>query len=210
VIAALIGKGGVPITQSGGAMTTSLWKVPLDAVWAALARADCGPHGPAHDFRARCPVHGGDNPEALHVSTGADGRALVHCHAHGCSVDAIVSALDLTIPDLFPAGHRHARRRRLHEARRNDFTGPAAYAANTLIALDELGHSWSLSIQTDCPHCGAPRCLLVARSRTADSDGSLFVSCPGDEYAAVLGYGACTVQQFLEALAGMIEVRRAA
>ena len=45
---------------------------PLRTLWDALEARDCRPKGRAHDFRARCPAHDGDNPQSLHVSIGAD------------------------------------------------------------------------------------------------------------------------------------------
>jgi hypothetical protein len=80
---------------------------PTRTVHDALERAGCDPRGPGHKFAARCPAHD-DRNASLSVGTGADGRALIRCHA-GCPADTIVAALDLAWPDLFPAGHRHAR-----------------------------------------------------------------------------------------------------
>lgn len=51
----------------------------------------------ADDFMAQCPAHG-DNGPSLHVSQGRIG-AVLNCFA-GCSADAIVSALALTMADL--------------------------------------------------------------------------------------------------------------
>jgi hypothetical protein len=57
------------------------------------------------DCQATCPAHD-DREASLHVSTGDDGRVLLKCFA-GCSVDAIVAPLSLTVADLFPeAGGR--------------------------------------------------------------------------------------------------------
>jgi integrase len=49
---------------------------------------------------ARCPAHE-DRHASLSIAEGDDGRVLVKCHA-GCTVEEIVSALRLTIADLFP------------------------------------------------------------------------------------------------------------
>ncbi len=49
---------------------------------------------------ARCPAHD-DRTPSLSVGEGEDGRVLVKCHA-GCENDAIVAALGITIPSLFP------------------------------------------------------------------------------------------------------------
>jgi len=50
---------------------------------------------------AKCPAHD-DHEPSLSISEGADGRALVKCHA-GCTLDAVLSALGMTQRDLFPA-----------------------------------------------------------------------------------------------------------
>jgi hypothetical protein len=49
------------------------------------------------------PAHGkgrGDRAPSLHVSEGRDARAVLYCHA-GCSTDEVVSALGMTLSDLF-------------------------------------------------------------------------------------------------------------
>ena len=48
---------------------------------------------------ATCPAHDDKSP-SLSLSTGKDGRALLHCHA-GCDLTAILTALNLTSADLF-------------------------------------------------------------------------------------------------------------
>lgn len=53
--------------------------------------------GPSHDH--------GDRRMRLHLSEGADGRALVHCHV-GCTTDDILHALGLTARDLHADGGR--------------------------------------------------------------------------------------------------------
>ncbi len=50
-------------------------------------------------WSARCPAHD-DRHASLSVSTGHDGRVLLHCHA-GCDPMAIVAALGLELRDLF-------------------------------------------------------------------------------------------------------------
>jgi hypothetical protein len=51
-------------------------------------------------YVTKCPVHD-DQQASLSVGTGADGRVLLKCFA-GCTVEQIVSALRLTLADLFP------------------------------------------------------------------------------------------------------------
>jgi len=53
----------------------------------------------ADGHMAQCPAHNDRNP-SLHVSEGADGRALVDCKA-GCRLDDVLSPLGLTERDLF-------------------------------------------------------------------------------------------------------------
>jgi hypothetical protein len=82
---------------------------PLTVVWMALEAHDCKPRGESYNFRARCPAHDGDNADALHVQVGADGRAVLYCHAHRCEAKKITDAIKLDVTDLFPDGHRDAR-----------------------------------------------------------------------------------------------------
>ncbi len=48
---------------------------------------------------ARCPAHNDTRP-SLSISTGEDGRTLLHCHA-GCPVESICAALGIRANDLF-------------------------------------------------------------------------------------------------------------
>ena len=59
---------------------------------------------------ARCPHHTDANA-SLSVREGADGRALLHCHA-GCATADIVCDLGLSMVDLFPSGSRERLRPR--------------------------------------------------------------------------------------------------
>jgi hypothetical protein len=52
-------------------------------------------------WAAKCPAHD-DQRASVTISTGADGRVLLHCHA-GCTLDAILDAVHLETRDLFPA-----------------------------------------------------------------------------------------------------------
>jgi hypothetical protein len=146
---------------------------PLRLVWDALAARDYRPHGKAYDFRARCPGHNGTNRGSLHVSVGADGRAVLWCFAHQCPVETITAALGLSVPDLYPAGHHRARRLSPGPVRRSDFHGVAADVANSLYALSVLEERWQLMLTSDCPYCGAQGAWL-----RADSTGNIDADCP--------------------------------
>ncbi len=57
-------------------------------------------------YAARCPVAGhgkgrGDLDPSLNITEGNDGRALFLCRA-GCSTEAVLNAIGLTMRDLFP------------------------------------------------------------------------------------------------------------
>jgi hypothetical protein len=128
---------------------------PLALLWNTLEAGGYRPRGKPHAFRARCPVHDGDNPASLSVGIGADGRALLWCHARACEPAAIVAALGLTVADLFPDGHLRGRRYPLRPVRRADFTGAALTAANVLFALERIEEPWTLMIGCRCPYCGS-------------------------------------------------------
>ena len=58
-----------------------------------------GVKGGDGQWLARCPAHD-DRHQSLSLSVGQDGRILLKCHA-GCAVENIVSALGLSMKDLF-------------------------------------------------------------------------------------------------------------
>lgn len=53
-------------------------------------------------YMARCPAHDDKNP-SLKLTELSDGRILIHCFA-GCATHDVLSAIGLTINDLFPEG----------------------------------------------------------------------------------------------------------
>lgn len=169
---------------------------PLRTVWDALERGGFEPHGAAYKFRARCPVHDGVTNESLAVDEGADGRVLIWCFS-GCDGESILDALDLQWPDLFPAGHRRARRLPVRLVQRADLKGPAQTIAHTLAALDTLGESWQAMVGMRCPNCGSDGAWLRAGT---DADGFSYVDCPEN----------CTTAAITQALAGHIADRRLA
>jgi hypothetical protein len=63
-------------------------------------------------WEAFCPAHEDRHRQSLSVSTGDDARILLHCH-RGCSTDAVLAALRMSMGDLYPAartnGHHPAR-----------------------------------------------------------------------------------------------------
>ena len=57
----------------------------------------------AGQWEARCPAHE-DRRASLSISSGDDGRVLLHCHA-GCTPQAVCEAVGLRLSDLFPSGN---------------------------------------------------------------------------------------------------------
>lgn len=51
-------------------------------------------------FTACCPAHEDKSP-SLSIKVTEDGKTLLHCYA-GCSVESVVSALGISMSDLFP------------------------------------------------------------------------------------------------------------
>ena len=56
--------------------------------------------GNGNSRTARCPAHD-DHENSLSVRKGDDGRVLLKCFA-GCTLEEVVSALGMTVRDLFP------------------------------------------------------------------------------------------------------------
>jgi hypothetical protein len=69
---------------------------PIETLLARLPDAKKSGNG----WLARCPAHNDTRP-SLSIGEGSDGRALVKCFA-GCSVPDILTAIGLTLADLFP------------------------------------------------------------------------------------------------------------
>jgi hypothetical protein len=73
---------------------------------------------------ACCPAHQDRSP-SLSIREADDGRVLLHCFA-GCNTEDVVSALGLTLTDLFEASHDH----------RSAQTHSRIPAADLLVILD--------------------------------------------------------------------------
>lgn len=56
--------------------------------------------GAKHRFKALCPTHDDGTPSLI-ITEGDDGRVLFHCF-RGCTIDSILTAMGISIPDLFP------------------------------------------------------------------------------------------------------------
>ena len=82
---------------------TPTYAAPSEPVARLLAKLD-GIKRSGAGWMARCPAHE-DRQASLSVTTGDDGRALVHCFA-GCDLEAVTRATGIATADLFE--HRDA------------------------------------------------------------------------------------------------------
>jgi hypothetical protein len=120
-------------------------------MWDALHHAGCEPHGDTYKFRARCPVHGGTNTDALQVYEGADRSCVFGCYAHGCDKRQILDAVGLRWRDMFPTGHRNGRR---ETPRRPVEPRPLSAGAAFLDTLLQAGFPWrAMVVLPCCPYC---------------------------------------------------------
>src|SRR5262245_53157922 len=71
-------------------------QTPLDAFIEKAQFEHVRPCG--QGFSARCPAHE-DQQNSLSISSGDDGRVLVHCHA-GCTLEAVLQARGLSMADI--------------------------------------------------------------------------------------------------------------
>lgn len=173
---------------------------PLRAVYDALEHHGCDPRGPEYKHVARCPAHDDRSP-SLSVREGADGRALIWCHA-GCDTEAVIAALGLRWSDLFPPGHRNARPSPILAR------GSATREAVDLVleALRELGIAYRATrnrcmwVSERCPSCeietdAIPWPLWIVRE---DERGPR----AGHRVRLICGHG-CTQEAILAALLGV-------
>jgi AAA domain len=100
---------------------------PVEVMLGRLERV----HQNGEGWTARCPAH--DDHEPSLMIDERDGRVLLHCHA-GCSPEAVVGAMGLTMADLFARRNRGSPRSpgiTLAELARSKGL-PAAWLAQTL------------------------------------------------------------------------------
>jgi hypothetical protein len=84
-------------------------------------------------WNARCPAHDDRDP-SLSVTTGDDGRVLIHCHA-GCGAVAVVEAVGLKISDLMPEDPAYFESRRYEVRPRIDYKGLVFHLRHDFLAL---------------------------------------------------------------------------
>ena len=93
---------------------TANWPKQYDAVFSKLAKVT--PGGTPGNWKACCPAHEDKNP-SLSIKLGDNGRLLICCCrggvGNGCSNQAILNAMGLTMSNLFPDGQQPAVRSRV-------------------------------------------------------------------------------------------------
>lgn len=66
-----------------------------------LSRLDGVQQVKANGWKSRCPSHNGEG-KSLVITHSDDGRILIHCFAYECEPGEILSAIGMTVSDLFP------------------------------------------------------------------------------------------------------------
>jgi len=84
--------------RNGAASASIARDAPLDEL---LARLDSVHQTGDCQWEAVCPAHE-DNRASLSISSGEDGRILLHCHA-GCDPKDVVRGVNMEMKDLFPS-----------------------------------------------------------------------------------------------------------
>lgn len=104
-----------------------------------------GVKGGGGQYSARCPAHD-DKRASLSVSTGQDGRILLHCHA-GCTVPEILEAMGMKEADLFPDNTQKApckpKEARREVTARYDYTDAQGRLLNQKTRFADKTFSWS-------------------------------------------------------------------
>lgn len=84
-------------------------------------------------YKARCPAHSDRSP-SLSVREADGGRILVHCFA-GCSVEAVVAELGLTMADLSGHPGRAPKQRRINGVRWRELQAAVAFEEQVLFIV---------------------------------------------------------------------------
>ena len=72
--------------------------VPIETL---LSRLDRVQQTRSNSWKSRCPAHNGDG-QSLVITDKDNGYILIHCFAHECEVSDILSAVGMSVGDLFP------------------------------------------------------------------------------------------------------------
>jgi hypothetical protein len=131
-------------------------------------------------WQARCPAHRDDNP-SLSIAEGRDGRILVLCRA-GCTTEAVVTAMGLSMRDLFtgPSSPAKAKQSAAERARRDTVLKAQRHTSRLacdrvrkLTAIVDVLGDRLVRLSDDEPQANAVARLFhvaVERLRQAESD----------------------------------------
>jgi len=160
--------------------------------------------GPIRNGMAHCPgpghAHGDTNP-SLSVTSGADGRALVHCHA-GCSYGDICAALGALPSEFFAEGPGAPQADWEHPDARYVYRDEAGYEryevrrigwgkSKQIRPFHRVGGRWKMGLPADVRRVPYRLPELLA----GVADGAQVVKCEGErdaDVAASLGCVATT------------------
>jgi hypothetical protein len=161
---------------------------PCGVIFEALERAGYEPMGSPPTFRSRCPGHDGDNPTALRVGIGNDGRALIHCF-RGCSAERVLAPLGLTTIDLYPMELRRRGGRR-------DLALAPSCGRKTADVLLELCRDRGIGYRATanermwlvepCPCCFLHALIVCENDQDRARPGRVLLSCMGGCEPAVV------------------------
>jgi hypothetical protein len=85
------------VPSSNGCGNHQGYGSPIDLVLSRLTHPKKTPQG----WTARCPAHSDQHP-SLDIALGSDGKVLLTCRSHHCTVESICTALSISVADLFP------------------------------------------------------------------------------------------------------------
>lgn len=126
---------------------------PVELILAKLPQAKKSGKG----WMARCPAHKDQKP-SLSIAEGDDECALLKCHA-GCTTEAVVSKLGLTMRDLMPNGEGPATKQ--NGKPKSDSTGRTFASANLAVAELERRHGKQSKMWTYHDAAGYPVGLVL-------------------------------------------------
>lgn len=131
---------------------------------------------------AFCPAHNDRHQRSLSVGVGDDGKTLLHCHAAGCTADAITGAVGMSLADLAGSnGHQPSRRREVAAYAYTDARGALLFQSVRFDPKDfrcrrpdgRGGWLWNLDGVRVVPYrlhelAEAPRVYVVEGEKDAD------------------------------------------
>ncbi len=156
--------------------TEHYWASPADIA----SQLDAVPH--SGHWRARCPAHGGDNPQSLRIAQGTDKYGhpctLLKCFAHDCDIRDICAALGIALQNLFCIHPKYAKKTQY--APRAKGPGIARLATLDAPSPDDLAESMLCEMIPDDPlfilECLPARKALYRLAQEPERQARLFAA----------------------------------